>query len=1009
MEDDQDKAFQYQDQSEPTDLPSICQKINEKQTPKRVKLYYLIDEAWADEGTGYCIGSIEDNKDAYLVIENEEKQNDILLKAQIFGNTQYQKQQETLIVWTDANGVDIAISFQESEGCTLLCEFIISVQKYLENKISLVAILAGEEAGVTEIICGPIEYPTNPTMDPDNLNYICSILSINGNSMAGREEIAKFLAINATFLTDLIEVFRQSETEHNLRNLHRLCSIVKILISYNENGVFEVLFNDESYFLDIIGILEYDPEFPTYKSKFREYLQNDSKFKEIIPIEELKMKKLIISTFNFQFLKDVVLARLLDDPSVNSIATLIYFNQVEILKFLQEEENFLSNLFNLYNPESQTPQGTKRGGVKMIHQYVIISKSLQASQRSDFFKALVKKGLFKMIKFSLKDSQVDIRVIGTELIVAILEQDATLINGIGEIDNDKRTIEEINGQDEAVKKRKLDESNKSISIPSPEKNPPSEAKTSYSKILHQVKFKTKKEDTPIKFSSDMNLLLVLTDLLIEEVDQGLKAQAFCAIKSLLDPNNKVTPGAVVSFEKLNKVTFDTDAYINSFYEKVAPILFKPLVDLADWNGQAGTINRQVDELLILHLCDIITICAKDHRIEARSFIMEHRILEGINKLQMSRFASTAGDGKNQHQAPFKKNVQLAAIRCIKSIVSLNDEFYTRNIITNDLLGNSLRLLISTGGKLNLVHSTILDLLDLIIVGNQDLDDCVNYRLLIEYMFVKYRDLLETISNQSTSGKVIVEMCGGCLDNENEKLETKDSTKDQTNVDQRDNGDEKQKVLEAKGSPERKSKMRGLKKKVSLTNMRLRVNNNGKSKSHESEFESKDGIRGGDDGGNFEDEDVEMSVSPLSNVSEAGAQDGGKLIKVKSISKFKMNLTGKLSTSLNSISSGISSINEPSVNTDGDKGSFEQDPVDDNDDDDDDDDDDDSCAKPDDLPSGGDLMKGLFDKEVAKNEEGGNGGIIKASGVNNNENNSSSDEEKKQSLKGIIGKTLKFKR
>lgn len=44
----------------------------------------------------------------------------MLLEAKIVKDDGYQKQQDTLIVWTDTNGVDMALSFQEAEGCAVI-------------------------------------------------------------------------------------------------------------------------------------------------------------------------------------------------------------------------------------------------------------------------------------------------------------------------------------------------------------------------------------------------------------------------------------------------------------------------------------------------------------------------------------------------------------------------------------------------------------------------------------------------------------------------------------------------------------------------------------------------------------------------------------------------------------------------------------------------------------------------------------------------------------------------
>lgn len=44
----------------------------------------------------------------------------MLLETKVTRDDGYQKQQDTLIVWTDQNITDMALSFQEAEGCSAI-------------------------------------------------------------------------------------------------------------------------------------------------------------------------------------------------------------------------------------------------------------------------------------------------------------------------------------------------------------------------------------------------------------------------------------------------------------------------------------------------------------------------------------------------------------------------------------------------------------------------------------------------------------------------------------------------------------------------------------------------------------------------------------------------------------------------------------------------------------------------------------------------------------------------
>ncbi len=49
-------------------------------------------------------------------------------------DTAYQKQQETLIVWSEGDNFDLALSFQEKAGCDEIWEKICSVSENNNNK-----------------------------------------------------------------------------------------------------------------------------------------------------------------------------------------------------------------------------------------------------------------------------------------------------------------------------------------------------------------------------------------------------------------------------------------------------------------------------------------------------------------------------------------------------------------------------------------------------------------------------------------------------------------------------------------------------------------------------------------------------------------------------------------------------------------------------------------------------------------------------------------------------------
>ncbi|CAH2350610.1 serine/threonine-protein phosphatase 4 regulatory subunit 3 [[Candida] railenensis] len=759
--------------------------------PRRVKVYLLQGEDWIDNGTGYCVGEVEEeSRKPYFLVRNELNTDEIILKSFLEGSIQYQRQQETLIVWTDLSGKDLALSFQETEACADLCEFIIKIQqeKYAPE-ISLYYVIpnnniideeysnangnANNGTGtipteITELVTGPINFPdVPPTLD--NLEHVLELINQGSNSQYTRSSISKFIK-EEEYLLALISVFNKAEKLQKLDSLHITCECVKTLILYNEASIIEDFVSTEEKIYGLVGILEYDQEYPNFKASYRDYLNDKSKFKHVIDLPDKEILKIFKNDFHLNFLKDVVLARFLDDQTFNLISSLIYFNQVEIINFLKDtkkENKFLDELFKLYERDESEEADEKketdidcqrrRDGVKLLHQYVLIAKSLQSFQKSEFFAVLVKKGLFKMVGFALRDSEATVRTLGTELIVVIIEQDASLVNSI---DNDI----EIDNSDPPTEQRippKLEEEAGDESLAaSDETGNGRDFDVTVESKLH------------LKLSDDMTLMQILTKLLIEDKNPGLKMQAFEALRILLDSNiatNSLTPngssgsgnnefeidhlrnefnnekrgstgnGAGDDFKDIN-----TSNYFQAFYAQVAPELFANLIKFGERQNGA-----EIDTLLLQHLCDLISFCTKEHESYiSKPFFLKNNILLGIGKVIGGGIAT-------------KTTLKLTAIRCLKNIILLNDDDYVKYIIDHNIFGFIFKFFKTISNENNLANSSCLDLLEIIIRNEIN----PNSRTLAKFIYCEEREFLEHELNYVSTGKDFIHIVEKCDNNE----------------------------------------------------------------------------------------------------------------------------------------------------------------------------------------------------------------------------------------------------
>ena len=134
----------------------------------------------------------------------------------------------------------------------------------------------------------------------------------------------------------------------------------------NDHGMYEHILEDDIFF-GVVGMLECssflplfhlfliksvdDPDFPAHKANYRQFLHQTSQFHQPIPLRDIAIQRKIHHTYRLQFLKDVVLARALDDSTFNVLNSCIIFNQIDIIQHVQQDHAFLREVVRLFVDE----------------------------------------------------------------------------------------------------------------------------------------------------------------------------------------------------------------------------------------------------------------------------------------------------------------------------------------------------------------------------------------------------------------------------------------------------------------------------------------------------------------------------------------------------------------------------------------------------------------------------------------------------------------------------------
>lgn len=104
-----------------------------------------------------------------------------------------------------------------------------------------------------------------------------------------------------------------------------------------------------------------------------------------MPIRDKSVESKIHQTFRLQYLKDVILARVLDDPTFSIINSMTFFNHVDIVNHLQNDSDFLNSLFNIL-ADARASLEKKREVVLFVQEFCSIAKNLQMASRAEVYK-----------------------------------------------------------------------------------------------------------------------------------------------------------------------------------------------------------------------------------------------------------------------------------------------------------------------------------------------------------------------------------------------------------------------------------------------------------------------------------------------------------------------------------------------------------------------------------------------------------------------------------------------
>ncbi|KAF6721438.1 Serine/threonine-protein phosphatase 4 regulatory subunit 3-A [Oryzias melastigma] len=631
-------------------------------TRRRVKVYTLNeDRQWDDRGTGHVSSTFVERLRGISLLVRAESDGSLLLESKISPNTAYQKQQDTLIVWSEADNYDLALSFQEKAGCDEIWERICQVQgKDPALDITQDPIDESEEDHFEEIpeTSHLVELPA---CELGRLEEIADLVTSVLSSPIRREKLALAL-MSEGYIKKLLGLFRVCEDLDNREGLHHLYEIVRGVLFLNKAALFEVMFSDDCI-MDVVGCLEYDPALVQPK-RHREFLTKTAKFKEVIPITDSELRQKIHQTYRVQYIQDIILPTpsVFEENFLSTLTSFIFFNKVEIVSMLQEDEKFLTEVFAQLTDEA-TDDSKRRELVNFVKEFCAFSQTLQPQNRDAFFKTLANLGILPALEIVMGMNDLQVRAAATDIFSYLVEFSPSMVREF---------------------------------------------------VMQE----------PQQTDDDVLLINVVIKQMICDSDPELggAVQLMGLLRTLIDPENMLA-----STNKTEKTEFLSFFYKYCMHVLTAPLLANTahdktskgklaarsagrgkfwidlsVISVSDQQEGSTKINPvcpdnfQTAQLLALIL-ELLTFCVEHHTYHIKTYIMNKDLLRRVLVLMNSKHTFLA----------------LCALRFMRRIIGLKDEYYNRYIIKGNLFEPVINALLDNGTRYNLLNSAIIELFEFI--------------------------------------------------------------------------------------------------------------------------------------------------------------------------------------------------------------------------------------------------------------------------------------------------------
>lgn len=359
------------------------------------------------------------------IIIRSEADGSLLLESRVTQDKNYQKQEETLIVWTEeiqeSNG-DLAISFQDMKDCDdiwlKLCEYQGKDPIECSQEFS-------EDGEISEQLADTSATIELPPCELSKLEEIYNIVTSSLSAPVPREELSLVLERD-NYVQKLLDLFKVCEDLENYDGLHLLYNIFRTLFLLNKVAILSVMFLP-SNIMSVIGVLEYDPG-KSQPVAHRKYLEQTSKYKEVISIGNSEITEKIHLTYKMCYIQEVILPTpsLFEENMMSAFNSLVLYNKSDIVNSIQDNGRLLYDLLSNLKSDSIAIEEYREYAL-FLRELCNFAQSLEMESGTKFYHRLCAFELMPALEHMLLCEVEDVVGVAVDIINQISEYNTSIL------------------------------------------------------------------------------------------------------------------------------------------------------------------------------------------------------------------------------------------------------------------------------------------------------------------------------------------------------------------------------------------------------------------------------------------------------------------------------------------------------------------------------------------------------------------------------------------------------